>query len=178
MYADNTLTPKEAARLCALGTLASGEMTYGELAAAARHFMDRVQGPSLDIMGTSIELLKFEGLVKTRAGEGDAAVLAITDAGRVELHDLLVADVRPGATDLNKLIIALKFRFLDTLSDTEQQAQADTLIDTAETELARLADLRDHHDGENGYLCDWLDYEIAGFQSRIDWLTRFKAGLN
>ncbi|HIE19586.1 MAG TPA: hypothetical protein EYP72_00955, partial [Rhodospirillales bacterium] len=31
MYADNTLTPKEAVRLCALGTLASGPVRYSAL---------------------------------------------------------------------------------------------------------------------------------------------------
>jgi len=65
MFADNTLTPKEAIRLCALGTLALAEqpLRYSELASAIRHFTSRITGPSLDIMGTSIELLKFEGLV-------------------------------------------------------------------------------------------------------------------
>ncbi|MBT5428342.1 MAG: hypothetical protein HOK89_00350, partial [Rhodospirillaceae bacterium] len=32
MFADNTLTPKEAVRLCALGTLALGPTRYGALA--------------------------------------------------------------------------------------------------------------------------------------------------
>ncbi len=174
MYADNTLTPKEAARLCALGTLAGGDLTYGELASSVRHFMDRVQGPSLDIMGSSIELLKYEGLVDTLSGDGDEAVLSMTSAGRGELHSLLVADVRPGATDLNKLIVALKFRFLHLLEDKDQREQADTLIDTAETELARLADLRDHHDDEPGHLGAWLDHEIQQLQTRIDWLTTYR----
>lgn len=178
MYADNTLTPKEAARLCALGTLAAGEMTYGALAAQVRHFMDRVQGPSLEVMGSSIELLKYEGLVETRDGTGDDALLRITAAGRDELHELLVADVRPGATDLNKLIVALKFRFLDLLDAVAQAAQAETLIDTAETELARLADLRSHHDTEPGHLCEWLDHEIGVLQARIDWLRAFKSRLS
>lgn len=177
MYADNTLTPKEAARLCALGTLAAGEMSYGALAAEVRHFMDRVQGPSLDVMGSSIELLKYEGLVETRDGAGDAAVLRITDSGRAELRDLLVADVRPGAIDLNKLIVALKFRFLDLLDPAAQADQVETLIDTAETELARLSDLRAHHDQEPGHLCDWLDHEIGTLQARVDWLEAFKSRL-
>jgi len=85
MYADNTLTPKESARLCALGTLADGARTYGELAGSVRHFLDRVQGPILDVMGSSIELLKYEGLVVSQSGEGEQAVLAISDAGRAEL---------------------------------------------------------------------------------------------
>ena len=84
MYTDNTLTPKEASRLCSLGTLAGGARTYSELAGSVRHFLDRVQGPTLDVMGSSIELLKYEGLVVIQSGEGEQAVLAISDAGRAE----------------------------------------------------------------------------------------------
>ncbi|MEK9722617.1 MAG: hypothetical protein VW405_03920 [Rhodospirillaceae bacterium] len=178
MYADNTLTPKVAARLCALGTLASGDMSYGELAASVRHFLDRVLGPTLDVMGSSIELLKYEGLVETRDGDGDAARLTITAAGREELQTLLTADVRPGATDLNKLIVALKFRFLNLLDGAGQAAQLDILSDTAETELARLSDLRDHFAEDQGYLPAWLDHEIDVLETRIDWLARFRDRLS
>ncbi|MBT5939232.1 MAG: hypothetical protein HOG95_04830, partial [Rhodospirillaceae bacterium] len=31
MYADNTLTPREAVRLCALGTLAANPVSYDDL---------------------------------------------------------------------------------------------------------------------------------------------------
>ena len=63
MYADNTLTPKEAIRLCALGTLAAGPIRYADLATSIRHFISRITGPSLDLMAESIELLRYEGLV-------------------------------------------------------------------------------------------------------------------
>ena len=86
MYADHSLTPKEAARLCALGTLADGVLTYDELASSVRYFMDRVQGPTLDVMGSSIELLKYEGLVAAQSGEMELETLEITDEGRVELR--------------------------------------------------------------------------------------------
>ncbi len=52
MFADNTLTPKEAVRLCALGTLALGPTRYGGLANSIRHFISRITGPSLERMGT------------------------------------------------------------------------------------------------------------------------------
>ena len=64
MFADNTLTPKETVRLCALGTLALGATRYSVLANSIRHFISRITGPSLDVMGISIELLKHEGLVE------------------------------------------------------------------------------------------------------------------
>ena len=178
MYADNSLTPKEAARLCALGTLSDGPMSYGELASAVRHFIDRVQGPTLDVMGSSVELLKYEGLVARVSGEGEVEILAITDEGRVELKNLLVAHVRPGATDLNKLIIALKFRFMKLLAINDQRAQVCALIDTTDTERARLTDLQQSHPEESGHIVPWIDFEIKILTDRVEWLKRFKVHLS
>jgi len=175
MYADNTLTPKEAARLCALGTLADGDMNYGQLANAVRHFMDRIQGPSLDVMGASLELLRYEGLVHTVSGDGDSAVFSISVAGRVELETLLTSNIRPGATDHNKLVIALKFRYLHLLDRPAREAQLDALIDAAETELARLCDLRAHHAGDVGHIGIWLDHQIDELELRLNWLADFKS---
>ena len=178
MYADNSLTPKEAARLCALGTLADGVLPYDELAASVRYFMDRVQGPTLDVMGSSIELLKYEGLVAAQSNETKLETLEITDVGWVELKTLLTAHMRPGATDLNKLIIALKFRFMHLLDLQGQQIQVGILIDTTETELARLIDLRQNYLPETGHIVPWINHEIEILQSRIDWLLNFKGNLN
>ena len=172
MYADNTLTPKEAVRLCALGTLASGPMTYSGLADAIRHFVDRILGPSLDVMGASLELLKYEGLI-----ESTDERLAITGAGREELRQLLTADVRSAATDLNKLVFALKFRFLHLLEEDDRRAQADILAEAADNELARLDDLRQHHAGDEGYLIPWLDHDIQLLESRLSWLRDFRKNL-
>ena len=138
-----------------------------------RHFLDRVQGPSLDILGSSLELLKYEGLVETKDA-GDNPVLSITVAGQRELMVLLTARLRPGATDLNKLIVALKFRFLHILDANEQCDQVDIMLETIETELARLLDLRNHHDDDSGYLVAWLDREIEDLSARADWLREFE----
>ncbi len=180
MFADNTLTPKEAVRLCALGTLAVGPLRYGELANSIRHFISRITGPSLDVMGQSIELLKFEGLVDAVDGagmEGDA-MLAITDAGRAELKILLSANIRTAATEINKLVVALKFRFLHLLDDGEKVIQAELLIEATESELARLEDLRNHHASDEGYLGEWLDHDIALLESRFSWLEDFKTRIS
>ena len=115
MYADHTLTPKEAIRLCALGSLALAPMRYGDLAISIRHFISRVIGPTPEIMGHSLELLKYEGLVETIEGSGETALLRITDDGGHEMRALLTANVRPSNTELNTLITALKFRFLHLL---------------------------------------------------------------
>ena len=71
MFADNTLTPKEAVRLCALGGVAAGPVCYSALAGAVRHFTARIMGPSLDLMGLSVELLRYEGLVEAIDGTLD-----------------------------------------------------------------------------------------------------------
>ena len=179
MYADKTLTPKEAVRLCALGTLAGEPMRDGALASPIRHFVSHVTGPSLDVLGISVELLKYEGLVEAVDGVGmtDDALIAITQDGRAELRTLLTANVRSQASEMNKLIVALKFRFLHLLDSVDQRLQADILIEAAENELARLDELRRHHAGEQGHLGEWLDYDIGEGESRLAWLRGFRARL-
>lgn len=174
MYSDNTLTPKEAVRLCALGTLSGESMTYGALAQSVRHFIDRIQGPSLDVLGTSVELLKYEGLVKVVGGDGDEEQLQVTDEGTAELHELLTANIRANDSDLNKLIEALKFRFLKLLDIDEQRLQTDLLVERAEVELARHLDLRQHFQKDDGYLTQWLDRDIDELEARLEWLENFR----
>ena len=176
MYADNTLTPKETVRFCALGLLTDGGRTYNELAISIRHFIDRIQGASLDVLGTSVELLKYEGLVITFESDGDD-VLQITDKGHKELITLLTANIRANSSDQNKLIEALKFRFLHLLDKSKQSYQADLLIERAEQELYRLFDLRDHYIREPGHIVDWLNQGIGELESRLKWLSTFKAKL-
>ncbi len=173
MFADDTLTPKEAARLCSLGTLATVKsMTYAELASSVRYFQDRIQGPSLDVLGSSIELLRYEGLVDERECE-EGPILNITRKGQSELRVLLTARMRPGATDLNKLIIALKFRFLHLLEPKEQKFQIEIMLETVEIEIARLQDLRDTHEKDVGYILNWLDQELATLSVQARWLENF-----
>ncbi len=179
MYADNTLTPKEAVRLCALGTLASGPVRYGALANAIRHFISHITGPSLEVMGTSLELLKYEGLVTAVDGVGmeDDAVLTITEEGEAELRSLLTANVRSQASDMNKLIVALKFRFLHVLDKDEQRSQTDILIEAQETELARLEELHRYHADDDGHLVEWLNHDILDMVSHLGWLRDFRKNL-
>ena len=68
MYRDNTLIPTEAIRLAALGSLAEGDKQYADLASEIRYFVARIAGPSLDLLGTSLELLQYEGLAATIDG--------------------------------------------------------------------------------------------------------------
>jgi DNA-binding PadR family transcriptional regulator len=175
VFADLTLTPKEALRLCALGMVAAAPMRYSALAGQVRHFCGSIMGPSLDLMGPSIELLRYEALVEARDGKGmeDDALLAITEAGQRELKTLLTARVR-SSSDLSKLVVALKFRFLHLLDASEQAAQIEMLRDASESELARLEDLRDHEAASGSALDAWLDHDLKLLRQRIVWLEAFK----
>lgn len=171
MFADQTLTPKEAVRFCALGLVSEAPQRYATLAGGVRHFCGRIAGPSLDLMGTSIEMLRYEGLVAALDGQGmeDDALLTITETGRAVLKTLLTARLRP-ASDLTKLVIALKMRFLQLLSDEERQAQIEMLIDVTETELARLEDLADSTEEGGALFGRWLDFEIDQSRQHLAWL--------
>ena len=173
MYADHTLTPKEAVRLCALGSLALQPMRYGDLAISIRHFISRVIGPTPEIMGHSIELLKYEGLVEGIEGSGETEVLRITPEGEAEMRSLLTANLRPSNTELNTLITALKFRFLHLLAPDDQATQADLLVAAVEREIARLDDLRAHTNSHAGFLPDWLDHHLTELEARRAWLEAF-----
>ncbi len=174
MYRDNSLMPKEAVRLAALGTAAArGPLRYADLAASVRHFTARIIGPSLDMMGTSIELLRLEGLLEAADGAGmsDNALLSITGAGRAELSTLLQANVRsPSSDPFNKLVIALKLRFLHLLPPDRRRDEVQALGGMFQTELARLEELRATAAEEPGYLADWLEHDIRQTQAARDWL--------
>jgi DNA-binding PadR family transcriptional regulator len=170
MYRDNSLVPSEAIRLCALGLLAQRPSAYAEIAGAVRHFSGRIVGPSLDLLAPSLELLKVEGLLEAE-GTGDNAMVRLTEAGRKEFFRLMTARMRGPLGDVNKLILALKLRFLHLLDKETQLAQLDLLSESVEGELVRLTDLRRHHAEEPGYLVAWLDHEISQLESRRDWLA-------
>lgn len=180
MFPDLTLTPKESVRLCALGLAAERDRRYSDLAGRTRQFVSRLMGPSLDLMGSSIELLRYEGLVEAVDGKGmeDDATLAITEAGRKELTALLTARLRSGS-DLTKLVVALKLRFLHLLSADDQAEQAAILSDAVVTERARLADLKrqEMETGGAEHLISWLDMEILQADARLKWLDELVSKL-
>ena len=179
MYRDNTLIPSEAVRLLALGILATGETSYAALAGEVRHFTGHVVGPSLDLVGTPIEVLKVEGLVETADGEDGAetAPLRITEAGRAELVRLLNSNVRAPVNDINKLIITLKMRFLHLLSPQDRRLQIEVMSEMCERQLVRLSELRAHHADTPGHLVAWLDHEIAQTDERLAWFQDLRAQL-
>lgn len=178
-FRDHSLIPAEATRLAALGLLAAGPRPYGELAVEVRRFASRMLGPSLDILGTSIELLRHEGLIEavgTRTSPSHSlradTTVQLTAAGREVLHELLTSRVRSPMTDLTRMVVALKLLFIDLLSPPEQRAQFEMLVELATAELARLADLRNQGGPGASTLGDWLSQEIAQTEERRAWYQR------
>lgn len=169
MYRDNTLIPTEAIRLAALGSLAEGDRRYADLVSDTRYFVARIAGPSLDLLGTSLELLHYEDLAAPVDGGSvkDESVLRITDSGRKAFDTLMTSNVRAPVNDISKLVIALKMRFMHLLSDEDRRDQAEMLTEMCEVELARLQELRGGYDQEP--LAQWLDLEIAQLQDRLNW---------
>ena len=180
MYQDNTLLPREAIRLAALGALATAPMSYGALALDIRNFASRVAGPSLELMGASIEVLRHEGLIEPadEAEESGAdTALRLTDEGQAEMLALLRSAVRTPFTDINKLVLALKFRFMHLLPEEDQRLQVAMMIEACEGEIARLIDLRGQHEAAPGHLPEWLDHDIGLAESRLEWLRDFSGRL-
>ena len=180
MFSDNTLTPREATRLCALGTLSEGPLGYAELAREIRAFINYIIGPSLEVLASSIELLKYEDLVyATKAVAGhDGEILAITEKGKKEFHLLLTAGLRPSDSDLNKLITALKFRFLNQLSKEEQREQISLLEYTFTEQLSRLSVLHTQYSKGHGSFPIWLNREIKELKDKLIWLKQFNDELD
>lgn len=173
MYRDNSLIPKEAIRMAALGALWRAPMAYGDLAREVRHFAARIVGPSLDLLGTSIELLKFEGLI----ADGAEGRLVLTAAGEEALRDYMTSSVRPGVSDMNKLVVALKLRFIEVLDGDAQRDQLEQLRAMYAGELARLRDLAGHDEWQSGRLDAWIEMEIDQVGGRIAWCDRLLAAL-
>lgn len=171
MYKDRSLVPGEAIRLLALGALIEKDRRYGELATEIRFFTQRIVGPSLDLMGSSLELLRIEGLADTIENTGDegAMLLRITDQGRDAFQALMGAQLKAPINDVGRLILLLKLRFLRHLPTEAIEDQIDLLIDIVMTEKARASDLAREYAGQP--VADWLAIDIEQAEQRITWLN-------
>ena len=169
MFKDNSLIPAEAVRLAALGLLAENPRRYGELAVEIRHFIGLAVGPSLELMGSSIELLRYEGLAAAADDESvsDNALLTLTPAGSVALANLLQAPLRAPNNDSSRLALLLKLRFLHHLPAGEQQAERAHIADSLDAELSRLTELRCLHATASPPFREWLDRDIDNLSARL-----------
>jgi len=172
MFRDRTLMPAEALRLTALGILAErGAMAYAALATEVRLFTASFGGSPVDVMSSSIELLRFEGLIRTveEADDPGNAVIELTQAGRDAIGDLLEAPIKSGNA-YAKLLTALKMRFLGLLPAEHQAEQIEMLAETRQAELARMLDLRGKLADHNPGFIAWLDHEIGRIETDLAWL--------
>jgi len=175
MYRDRSLIPSEAIRLLALGLLAERPYTYAELAAATRHFVSHLTGPSLELMGPSIELLRQEGLIDADGPASENPSLTLNEAGLLAMGELLEARVRQPLDDVGKLVIALKMRFVDRLPDDRRARQIDQLRDLIAAEQNRFRALADELPAGQSLFGAWLTHEIDLLDRRLQWLEARKS---
>lgn len=178
MQRDHTLMPAEALRLAALGTLATrGRMPYAALATEVRLFTASYGGSPVDVMASSIELLRFEGLIAIveRASDPGDAVVELTSDGRAEAERLLQSAVRPAGA-YAKLLVALKMRFLHLLDAEPRSEQIELLGEALWTERARLLDLRQRMADEHPDFLAWLDRDLDRVEAELGWFDGSSAG--
>ena len=174
LFRDRSLVPAEAVRLMALGLLAEAPRAYGDLAGEIRYFTSSIVGPSLDLMGSSIELLRTQGLIEPIEGQGmaDNAVMRLLPAGREALGELLQARLGQGQGDINRLALRLKLRFLAFLPEAEQAMQLRLIAENIDSELARLDDIRRRNPDAPALFLDWIDRDIAALEAHRTALER------
>ena len=177
MYRDNSLVPTEAVRLLALGCLTEKPMTYSALAQEVKQFTGFVVGPSLDLVGTPLEVLKVERLIEPVKDDTaqDSELLTLTPGGMEEIYRLLKSNSRAPVNDVSKLIIALKMRFLHLLPQDDQLIQIDILQEISQRQLDRFSELRAQHSKDRGHLTEWLDHDIDQARGHLNWLTDLRS---
>ena len=171
MYRDNSLIPRETIKMAALGALIERERSYDDIANEVRSFISRIVGPSLELMGTSIELLKVEGLIETvnDNDKDDASLLRLSPAGLQELKEYLRSNLKSGGSELNKLVIALKLRFIDILNDDERRDQFLAIRDIYHNEKRRLDDHKNQTTWLTGFLLESIELDLYVVNKRIEW---------
>ena len=157
--------------MAALGALIERERSYDDIANEVRSFISRIVGPSLELMGTSIELLKLEGLIETvnDNDKGDSSLLQLSPAGLQELKEYLRSNLKSGGSELNKLVIALKLRFIDILDDDERRDQLLAIRDMYHNEKRRLQDLKNQTTWLTGFLLESIELDLFVVNKKIEW---------
>ena len=177
MHTGNILSSHEAIRLIGLGLLMAGPMAYEDLASKIRFIVTRVVGQSLDLLGSSLEILHLEGLVtKEPSTLTSSENLILTDNGRHAFHKLMESDIKVPLDDVSRLVLSLKLMFWHHLDAPEKEDQLDILLALFENEIARLEDLK--KDVQATVLSDWLTLEIAQLRVRKDWLADLEKSVN
>ena len=101
-------------------------------------------------------------------GDGEE-LLRLTSNGFQELKEYLKSTIRSGSSDLNKLVVALKLRFIEVLEPHERLDQLVGLQAMYQAERNRLQDLRKHKEWSAGLLPGLLDLDLAVTDQRLSW---------
>ena len=117
------------------------------------------------------ELLKLEGLIETvnDNDKGDASLLQLSPAGLQELKEYLRSNLKSGGSELNKLVIALKLRFIDILDDDEKRDQLLAIRDMYHNEKRRLEDLKNQTTWLTGFLLESIELDLFIVNKKIEW---------
>jgi len=174
MYRDNSLIPRETIKMAALGALIGRNRSYDNVASEVRSFISRIVGPSLELMGTSIELLKLEGLIETvyQDDQSQTELLQLSVAGFEELKEYLRSNLKAGGSELNRLVIALKLRFIDILSEDEKREQLSAIKEMYLNERKRLEDLKSQPSWTTGLLSESIELDLSIANKRIVWCDK------
>jgi putative AphA-like transcriptional regulator len=169
MPSESALLPTQTVRLAALGILAEGAKPYAELAREVVDFIRCILGQSLDLMGTSLELLRYEGLIEAKGGTGmiDNAEMRLTPTGEAALRRLLAAGLNAPGNELNHLVLALKLRFLPILGEDDRCRQLALIGEWYAGEILRLEQLRTRHAGRSPQFRRWIEREIELTRERL-----------
>lgn len=193
-----SVTPKVAQRLCALGELLMrGPQRYSVLSQNVRGFITQVTGPNPQLAQSPLELLRFDGLVEDigsgdhrgighggdghggdgnggdgNGGDGDTAdeaLFQVTAEGRDAFRNLMMQG-KAATSEITRLMMMMRLRFLHLLPTDDQAALLQSLIQQFDLEGQRLQALRDYIGDEPGSLPGWLDHYIGQQRDRMRWL--------
>ncbi|MFK7866304.1 MAG: hypothetical protein AB8B77_02570 [Alphaproteobacteria bacterium] len=176
MYEDHSLQPSEAVKLLALGLLMEGYGNYGEIAQEIRQFTTKIVGPSLDLLGSSLEILKLEGLADISGDKSvDAAArhITITDQGKSLFKALMGSDLRVPLNDVNRLVLLIKLRFMPYLDQEMLLDQLDLYRELIQKEMAWGRALSNKNQAGNQgskFLQNWLQLEQDSWQAKLTYI--------
>ena len=173
MYRDRSLQPGETVKLIALGLLIEAPRTYADLANDIRYFTARIVGPSLDLLGSSLEILRLEGWIapqenKAKENRDNTGPISLTDSGYEQFLSLMNAPLRIPLNDSNRLALLTKLRFLSYLPEETRLDQIDLIEELVEKEQAWNAELA--RDFPQTALGAWVEMESRDLSAKRAWL--------
>lgn len=176
---ENALLPTQAIRLCALGTLlADGPIDYATLAGRIRALTGNQLGPAPTVTASSVELLRYEGLVLAIGLDdptlpaGPETPLQITEDGKHAFAELMAGGLTTPMNELNRLVVQLRLAFSHLLEGAQRDSVRLALIALYEREVDRISAIYDEVGQRPGPLGAWLRLDLEHAMDRLAWLRR------